>query len=285
MTIPTNWYENFFHGVSLDLWRKAISPEQTKREADFLIKALECEPFAHLLDVPCGNGRLSFELAGHGYRVTGVDISEEFIQEAHSNAARASSSNPGGSSTPAGLPRRGPRTPVPQFILGDMSKLEGEAIYDGAYCFGNSFGFLEYAHMESFLSGVARALKPGARFVIETGMAAESILTKFEAEAFHQIEDIRLIIREQYLAEESCIDTEYVFERNGEVESRKAKHWIYTVAEIRRMLERAGFEVLSVYGSLKFEPYALGSEEVFVIAEHARTGSGSDRVAVREESR
>jgi ubiquinone/menaquinone biosynthesis C-methylase UbiE len=272
MTIPSNWYEDFFHGVSLDLWRKAISPEHTKREADFLVKALDSEPGAHLLDVPCGNGRLSFELAGRGYRVTGMDIAEEFVQEARARAARASSSNTGG-------------TPVPQFCLGDMRKIEGEAIYDGAYCFGNSFGFLEYAHMESFLSGMARTLKPGARFIVETGMAAESILTKFEAEASHQIQDIHVTIKEQYLAEESCIDTEYVFERNGEVESRKAKHWIYTVAEIKRMLERAGFEVLSVYGSLKFEPYPLGSEELFVISRKVRTGSGSDRVAVREQSR
>jgi cyclopropane fatty-acyl-phospholipid synthase-like methyltransferase len=252
MTIPANWYEDFFHGVSIDLWRKAISPEQTKREGDFLLKALESEAGSHLLDVPCGNGRLSFELAGRGYRVTGVDISDEFIQEAQSTA-RASAANTGG-------------TPVPQFLLGNMCRIEGEAIYDGAYCFGNSFGFLEYAHMESFLGSVARALKPGARFIVETGMAAESILTKFEAETSHQIEDILVIIREQYLAEESCIDTEYVFQRNGEVESRTAKHWIYTVAEIRRMLERAGFEVLNVYGSLKFEPYVLGSEELFVIA-------------------
>lgn len=252
MTIPSNWYEDFFHGVPLDLWRKAISPEQTKREADFLVKALQCEAGSHLLDVPCGNGRLSLELAGRGYRVTGVDIAEEFIEEARASAAR----NTGG-------------TPVPQFLLGNMSKIEGEAIYDGAYCFGNSFGFLEYAGMESFLSGVARASKPGARFVIETGMAAESILTKFEAETSHQIQDILLTIKEQYLAEESCIDTEYVFERNGEVESRQAKHWIYTVAEIRRMIERAGFEVLNVYGSLKLDPYVLGSDELLVIAQRA----------------
>jgi ubiquinone/menaquinone biosynthesis C-methylase UbiE len=257
MTIPSNWYENFFHGVSLDLWRKAISPEQTKCEADFLIKALECEASSHLLDVPCGNGRLSFELAGRGYRVTGVDISEEFIQEAMSRLSPPADA--GGTELIA---------PV-EFLLGNMRNIEGEANYDGAYCFGNSFGFLEYAHMESFLSGMARALKPGARFVIETGMAAESIITKFEAEASHQIQDIHVTIKEQYLAEESCIDTEYVFERNGEVESRKAKHWIYTVAEIRRMLERAGLEVLNMYGSLKLEPYVLGSDELLVIARRA----------------
>jgi len=266
MNIPPNWYENFFHGVSLDLWRKAISPDQTKREADFLVDALQCEAGSHLLDLPCGNGRLSFELARRGYRMTGVDISEEFIEEARSkpsppataggsdNVARASCAwNTGG-------------TPLPQFVLGDMRKVEGEAIYDGGYCFGNSFGYLAFADMEKFLNGVARALKPGARFVIETGMAAESIIPKFEELASHQIEDILLTIKEKYLAEESCIDTEYVFERNGVSESRLAKHWIYTAAEIRRMLERAGFAVENLYGSLKCEPFVLGSDELFVIA-------------------
>ena len=253
-SVPSNWYENFFHGIPLDLWRKVISPQQTRAEADFLIKALQCDASSHLLDVPCGNGRLSFELASRGYRVTGIDISKEFIQEAMSRL------NP-----PADAGGTDLIAPV-EFLLGNMRNIAGEAIYGGAYCFGNSFGFLADADMESFLGGVARALKPGARFVIETGMAAESIIPKFEAEASHQIEDILLTIKEQYLAEESCIDTEYVFERNGQSESRLAKHWIYTTAEIRRMLERAGFEVLNLYGSLKFEPFLLGSDELFVIA-------------------
>src|SRR5207249_12049846 len=43
MPVSTNWYENFFHGMALDLWRQAIPPQQTKAEGDFLIKALACE--------------------------------------------------------------------------------------------------------------------------------------------------------------------------------------------------------------------------------------------------
>jgi SAM-dependent methyltransferase len=148
-----------------------------------------------------------------------------------------------------------------------MRTVAGLGIYDGAYCFGNSFGFLAYADMDKFLSGVARALKPGARFVIETGMAAESAIPKFEELASHQIDDILCTIKEKYLAEEGCIDTEYIFERNGVSESRLAKHWIYTAAEIRRMLERAGFAVLNLYGSLKCEPFVLRADELFVVAE------------------
>ena len=35
-----NWYEDFFHGVALDLWRKVVSPQQTRTEVDFLEQAL-----------------------------------------------------------------------------------------------------------------------------------------------------------------------------------------------------------------------------------------------------
>jgi ubiquinone/menaquinone biosynthesis C-methylase UbiE len=257
MTVPSNWYENFFHGLALDLWRKAISPKHTKSEADFLIKVLQCKKGSHLLDVPCGNGRLSLELARRGYRVTGVDLSEEFIEEARASSVSHPPAHAGDTDFMASA----------EFILGDMRQIEGDEIYDGAYCFGNSFGFLKYSDMEGFLSGVCRALKPGARFIVETGMAAESVLHKFEPLTMHQIGDIALTIKEQYLAEESCIDTEYIFERDGKTETGHAKHWIYTVGEIRRMLERAGFQILDLYGSLKKGPYTLGSDELFVVAQ------------------
>src|SRR2546423_1657490 len=259
MSIPNNWFEDFFHGLALDLWRKAIPPEHTNAEADFLIKNLGCQPGAHVLDVPCGNGRLSFELAKRGYRVTGVDIADEFIEEARVIAAR--SNDPSAHADDTDLATH------LDFILGDMRTIEGERIYDGAYCFGNSFGFMEYADMEKFLSGVARAVKPGRRFIVNTGMAAESVLPDFEEQSCHEIGDITTTIKERYNAEESCVDSEYIFERNGMTESRKAKHWIYTAAEIQRMLQRAGFEIVKCYGSLECGPFKLGSRELFVIAQ------------------
>jgi ubiquinone/menaquinone biosynthesis C-methylase UbiE len=272
MSIPTNWFEDFFHGITLDLWRKAIPAEHTKAEAEFLIKVLNCKQGAHVLDVPCGNGRLSFELAKCGYQVTGVDISEEFIEEARSTASSKMDPSAHADGTDnvarASCAWTG-ETPMPQFILGDMRSLAGDKLYDAAFCFGNSFGFMEYADMEAFLRGVARALKPGARFVVNTGMAAESVLPDFEEQSCHEIGDLTTTIKERYNAEESCVDSEYIFEWDGKKESRFAKHWIYTAAEIRRMLERAGFEVIDCYGSLKLEPFKLGSRELFVVA-HTR---------------
>jgi ubiquinone/menaquinone biosynthesis C-methylase UbiE len=46
------------------------------------IKKARLKPPAELLDLPCGTGRLSLFLAQKGFRVRGVDISEEMVQEA-----------------------------------------------------------------------------------------------------------------------------------------------------------------------------------------------------------
>ena len=269
-SIPNNWFETFFHGVTLDLWRKAIPASQTQAEAQFLMDHLNCESGAHVLDVPCGNGRLSFELAKRGLRVTGVDISEEFIDEARSKQKASPDPSADADGTDSMAPASGAWTgkrPELDFILADMRNLEGRGIYDGAYCFGNSFAFLGHAETEKFLAALANALKPKARFIIHTGMAAESVIPDFEEQSCHEMGDLSITIKERYNAAESCIDSEYIFHRDGQTESRLAREWIYTVGEMRRMLERAGFSILDLYGSLKCEPYELGSRELFIVSE------------------
>ena len=78
-----NWELNFFRDVACDMWRLAVTPAQTQAEVEFLQKTLAA---SNLLDVPCGNGRHSVELARAGARVTGVDSSVEFLTEARNNS-------------------------------------------------------------------------------------------------------------------------------------------------------------------------------------------------------
>jgi SAM-dependent methyltransferase len=259
MSVPDNWYESFFHGVTLDLWRRAIPPEQTQAEAEFLVEQLNCAPGSQVLDVPCGNGRLSFELAKRGLRVTGVDISEEFIEEAKSMLKESldPSAHADGTDPLAQL----------DFILADMRHLEGTRVYDGAYCFGNSFAFLGYDETETFLRAVARALKPAARLIVHTGMAAESVLPDFEEQSCHEMGNLSLTIKERYVAEQSCIDSEYIFERDGQKETRVAREWIYTTAEIQRMLTRAGFEVLVAV--VEMRAIQTRTTELFIVSSPA----------------
>ena len=244
--MQSDWYKHFFHGVALDVWRSAVPPEQTRAEADFLEKVLERAPGTRLLDVPCGNGRHSLELASRGYRTTGVDIAEEFVHEAQNRAA-------------SGLQA--------EFLLGDMRQLPWESEFDGAFCFGNSFGYTEHAGTVDFLSALSRTLKRGSRFVLETGLAAESILPKLQERGWVQIDNILFLSARQYETAESRLYIRYTFVRDGKQETREASQQVYTVAEIRRLLGQAKLDTLALYSSLDQQPYQLGSPRLILVAE------------------
>src|SRR5688572_33324882 len=80
--MSSQWYETFFQGIALETWDRCTPPEHTKAEADFFVDALQCKPGAHLLDIPCGNGRHCRELAGRDYEMTGIDLSRDYIDSA-----------------------------------------------------------------------------------------------------------------------------------------------------------------------------------------------------------
>ncbi|MEX0768417.1 MAG: class I SAM-dependent methyltransferase [Microthrixaceae bacterium] len=61
----------------------------TKQEVEFLVEELELAPGMRVLDVGCGPGRHAVALAERGILVTGVDISERFIQVAQESAAQS----------------------------------------------------------------------------------------------------------------------------------------------------------------------------------------------------
>src|SRR5262249_44125863 len=149
------WYESFFGSLALDFWRAAVPSELTAQEVEFLQRALALEPPARVLDLPCGLGRHSLELAARGYRVTGLDLSAEAIR-----------------SPRAGAPAR--RLDV-RFQLGDMRAPVPGGPYDGAGCLGNSFGYLLHAETEQLVRNVHAAVRLGGRWVIDTGVAAESL--------------------------------------------------------------------------------------------------------------
>jgi len=241
-----NWQADFFHGVALEFWRRAVSPEQTRIECDFLEKALAAPPEARLLDVPCGNGRHAAQLARRGYSLTGIDSSPEFIAEARAG----------------GLPIR--------WIDGDMCDLPWSGEFDGIYCCGNSFGYLDFAGARRFLAAVHGALKPGGRFVMDTGMAAESILPGLGKGRSHRLGDIIVLSENRYHPAESRLDIDYTFIQNGNLDTRPSTSYCFTTGELSRMHAHAGLEVLELKGWYTEEPYQLGSPGLIIISRRPR---------------
>ncbi|MBQ6806346.1 MAG: class I SAM-dependent methyltransferase [Lachnospiraceae bacterium] len=77
------WYKE---GWSLDIKNQSWT-EDTKRQIDFLIKTLELTGTEKVLDLACGFGRHSLELARRGFTVVGIDITKEYVEDATKQAA------------------------------------------------------------------------------------------------------------------------------------------------------------------------------------------------------
>jgi SAM-dependent methyltransferase len=247
--MPKAWYEEFFSGVALEFWRACVPAEHSEAEATFLAEELGVAPPARLLDVPCGDGRLAVRLAARGYDVTGVDIAAE-------NIATCRGAAPPGATT--------------TWIEADMQRLPVEGPLDGAYCCGNSFGYLDYPAQQEFLRRVSSALRPGARFVVDASIAADTLLPHLEKRAWYEAGGIHFLIENDYVPADSRLDTTCTFLWSGRQEVRRFSHFVYTVAEIRRMLAAAGMKTIALYGGIDRTPLDGSARMALLVAE--RTG-------------
>jgi cyclopropane fatty-acyl-phospholipid synthase-like methyltransferase len=248
--IADNWYETFFQGINCEIWEKAIPAEFTSKEVDFVIGEMNVRPGAHILDIPCGFGRHSVELAKRGFQVTGVDLSETFISTLKKKLKEEKLNiHP---------------------VHADVLRYNTKEKFSGAICLGNSFGYFELKHMNTFIQKVASFLTTNGRFVINSGMVAESILPNFLNYSNHKtytVGDIRMDVSNFYNSENSYMVSNLQYTKNGNVEEHVFKHYVFTIGEITRMLQSAGLKTIASYGSIERAPYKLGDQQVYIIAE------------------
>jgi len=242
-----DWWSTFFSGLFVELWLKFPTPEMTRAEADLIEKELDLPPGSKLLDIPCGGGRHAVELARRGYQVTGVDISPEFLEHARASVAASSSS--------VHLEER------------EMRDLPWRSHFDGAYCVGNSFAYLDDAGNEAFLRSVFDALAPGGRFVLETGVVLESILMGFEKRAWYEVDGLYFLAARRHEALEGRLHVDYTIIRGERVESRPASYRTYSYRELAALLDRTGFRILASRGAAGTEPYSTGERGLRLILE------------------
>jgi len=241
------WYESFFSPLAMEFWRAVIPPESTREEVGFVERSLALDRPGQLLDLPCGEGRHALELARRGHRVTGVDLSPAAVSRARDEARRAGLSV--------------------ELVVGDM-RSPPAGPFDGACCLGNSLGYLSHSDLRAFLRSMHAALRPGARWVIDLGTAAESLLPRFGADdRTLEAAGIRFEVRQRYDAVQGRLLQEATLERGGERQQGPISYGVYTVAELRRLFLEAGWSVVGMHGALDGRPFALGDPRLLIVAE------------------
>jgi SAM-dependent methyltransferase len=244
--IPNDWWRTFFKGAPVEMWLQAVPPEMTRQEVDFLHQVLRLEPPAKVLDVPCGGGRHALALTERGFQVTGVDLSTDFL-----TAARAGSAE---------------RSLAVTWEQREMRDLPWRGEFDATYCLGNSFGYLDDQGNADFLKAVGAALKPGARFVLNTGTCAESVLPNYRERFWYLVGDLYFLVQNRYDHVRGRLETGYTFIRDGRVEAHWGFQRVYPYRQLVGLLEDAGFQAVDGYSSLSLEPYRMGAQQLFLVA-------------------
>lgn len=107
-----------------------------------LLESLNPQPGERILDVGCGTGQLTAEIARSGALVTGLDSSADMLAEARKNY------------------------PEPTFVSGDAAHFHFSEPFDAVF----SNAVLHWVkNAEGAIQSISQALRPGGRFIAEFG--------------------------------------------------------------------------------------------------------------------
>ena len=103
--------------------------------------------------------------------------------------------------------------------------------------------------------------------MFDCGAIAESILPHLRPELEYSSPEITVRLRHRYLPLESCLETTFDFVSPSGIETRRNWHFVFTLGEVRRMLEAAGMAEVACYSDVAGGTYGLGSPYLYLIAE------------------
>ena len=152
---------------------------QSSQEVDQMERLLNLRPPMRVLDLGCGKGRHTLELARRGYQVTAIDVASVYLQYAQRQALEQHLSI--------------------EFRLQRGAELEENSIYDFILAYNHTLGFMSTAELARHFRRIWTALKPDGKFLLT--LAGPKIVPDVSAEKVRSwTEEVgRYVLRENYM--------------------------------------------------------------------------------------
>ena len=246
-----HWFLEFFGRDYPWLYADRLDSKNTVNEIDFFEQIFPLEPGSVILDLCCGEGRHSIELSKRGYKVTGQDLSAEYIENAKNESERL------------GLKIN--------FIKEDMTKIEGRHIYDIVINMFTSFGYLAEDRLNSqVLEQIHKALKPNGYLLIDTLNHEWVMANQVDLEESFLSDGTRVIEHREFDFLEGRNHIWFEEEEPGYSKRKIEGHHIrlYTLVELINLLKECSLEFLNVYGGFDGEIYSQKSQRMIVVAKN-----------------
>jgi SAM-dependent methyltransferase len=202
---------------------------------------------AKIVDLCCGMGRISNELARRGFSVTGVDITKSYLDAAIEDAKAENLSV--------------------EYIHQDIRNFKRAEHFDLALNLYNSFGYFDNSEDDLlFIKNAFESLQNGGVFIIEL-LGKEIAARDFiEGEAFDRA---GFVVATEYKILGNWEEIQNIWTiSNEKFRAQKVfKHRLYAATELKAMLLKTGFSTVTIYGGWDGIPYDENAQILIVAAQ------------------
>lgn len=226
-----DWFENWFGSPYYRILYQNRDELEAQEFVEQLLAYLQPPPGSTMLDIACGEGRYARQLAEHGYKVTGIDISQASIATAKAY-----------------------ETANLEFFVHDMRYPFITNYFDFAFNFFTSFGY--FAHdrdHELAAKAFAGALKPGGILVIDYLNREQSLANLVPEETIYRgsyaFQVSRRLERNHFIKDIRFTDAD-----------NKQRHFSESVAafsqaDFTRIFRATGMSPVGTFGDYQLSPY------------------------------
>jgi len=220
--------------------------EVTPVEVEQIVALLQIQSGAEILDLCCGTGRHSLELMRRGFKVTGVDRTDKYLEQARERARIE------------GL--------EVEFVQEDMRTFCRPDTFDAVINMFTSFGYFEDPEEDQrVVMNVYHSLKTGSLFLMDI-MGKEVIARVFREREWSEVDGIIWLQERKVSQNWGWMWNRWIMIKGNERIEGEISHRIYSATEIVSLLKGCGFASVNVYGSLDGSSYDHTARRMVVVA-------------------
>jgi 2-polyprenyl-3-methyl-5-hydroxy-6-metoxy-1,4-benzoquinol methylase len=259
--IRKEWWQKVFDDKYLKTYVDTVTPQLTQWQVSFIHKNLGLKKGAKIMDLACGHGRVSIELAKLGYQVTGLDYSKRFLEIAKTEAKKA-----------------GVKI---NFIRQDMRKLNFVRKFDAVINIFTSFGYFKSERDDiKIIQKVSRALKPGGKFFVDlnnifrilslmskNGEVGKGGLIYGPVRREKLSNGLTVITRDAVDAATLHWFMTRTWREMGRGKSYTTECRLYSLPELKHLLEENGLRVRKVWGNFDGSVFSFASRRLIILAQ------------------
>lgn len=243
--------QNSWHNQDMfwELFEPFLNNQQrqssAKVEVEKVVNLLKISQNDRILDLCCGTGRHSLELAREGFDVVGVDRTASFIEKAKQKAEKNNLNV--------------------EFIIGDMREYCRPNSFNVVMNLFGSFGYFEDSDDDrQVVKNMYASLYSGGKFLIET-MGKEILARGFQERDWSEEGDTLVLAERKPHQNWGRMQTRWIVIKGNQRIEHNVSVRSYSAVELSSLLSDCGFANVQVYGDLERIDYDQRAKRLVVI--------------------